>query len=465
MRKEVKSRLMKGLLTGTLAATIGVGSGVLGSQLQKKENADIIQKYEQTLDAKSDELNYLIEKNNTIEEVNQSLQTENSAIKEENQSLQTENSTFKSQIFNLNEEIYDLSEKVEMLNRFIDYKDNIIESNYYYKLATAYTYRIQELESKIDQLEIELNNSEYTNKKLQYQLDKAKTDLDKTNSNLTTIINENEILKGQLEEKIEYQSAVGVVKTGIDMLRDYIDEKPVHSASDRTDVHHKFDVTYNYIDRLHENKQLNNEQVDALESYLDTLVDSYVYKNISNSVQSYLDSDYFKMEAIISNEHTDTQSTETIVFSKTQAYGYADLSGKGVYAIISDGKSISILDDECIERDINAEDSKKENINGMLSELNNFLNYYGNVTYDSESDSYSILLEYNGEEYLNTATYTFDENGNLSSYTSESDKTSTTSTVEFGTITQVEFDENFAKVNAKVQEEKARIEESQSEQQ
>jgi len=73
MRKEVKSRLMKGLLTGTLAATIGVGSGVLGSQLQKKENADIIQKYEQTLDAKSDELNYLIEKNNTIEEVNNTM--------------------------------------------------------------------------------------------------------------------------------------------------------------------------------------------------------------------------------------------------------------------------------------------------------------------------------------------------------------------------------------------------------
>lgn len=456
MKKETKSRLMKSLLTGTLTATIGVGSGILGSELQKKEYAPVIQQYEQTLDSKSNELDELIKENENLE-------TQNSELKTDNQSLQSENADLKAQIFNLNEEISNLNDEIETFKKLVENKDKAIEDNKL--MAIAYTEKIQELENKIDELETKLNNSEFKNSELKYQLDKANSELEIIKADFEALKEENIELNQQLNEKNENQSAVAVIKTGIDMIREKIDEKTIHSASDRADFHNKFDVTYNYIYRLYQNEQLTDEQVDALESYLDTLVDSYVYKNISNSVQTYYDSDYYEMKSTTTDKQTDTELSLTSAFSNSQGYAYGSFDGENAYGIINNGKTITVLGDQLEEYDINVEDVRKENISGMLSELNSFLNNYSeNVTYDSETDSYSISFEYNGEEYLNNATYDIDENGNLGSYTL--DTTGTTSIVNFdGTMTQAEFDENFAKVNAKVQEEKSRIEASQTQQQ
>ena len=469
MKNETKKKLVKSLLAGSLTAAFGISAGFAGAQIQKSEDHDAIKKYEQTLDAKSKEIDDLIDSKNSITTENEALQNQNNSLSSENETLQSEKETLqqekdslasenlslKNTNHDLNEQIADLSDRVERLKRINDYYYNVIDSNSYYYLATIYSERIAELRTEIEELEKSLEASKNDNKILESNLKYVK-------SQLAQIEQENQELREALEEKLELQSPVGIIKVGIDMIRDYIDSKEVHGPEDKVYVHGEIDSTYSYIEKLHEQELITDKEFYSLQKYVDTLEDSFVYKNISNSIQYHIDLPYFSMNMESFDSNGQTIDSQSMAFSKDQAWGYGTLGGENVYAVINNGLNQAINAEGYYESEFNCEDVREENMNGMLYDLEHLLSQTTNsTTYNADTNSYSIGSEYNGEEFLNYNNYNFDENGTLTSCSTQSKYGQ--SLITFGTMTESEFNQKFDEVNNKIQEEKAKIDASQSE--
>ena len=266
---------------------------------------------------------------------------------------------------------------------------------------------------------------------------------------------------------IDVKNPLNTAKNKIEAVSDYIEGKDDYNKNDRVYVHSEIGSAGLLVEKLSAEGMITEEEYSAMADYIKTLQNLFVLDNVKQSMEPYMESDYYKIKMVSTQEDT-AALTEVLLCSQDQACVYSS-EDDGRYIVADNGTIVAVDVTGGYVEEVSYDDFNNVRIMELAdiySWLDHSLRFSSSakIGYDENDDAYTVVVD----SYQ--MRYDFDENGHLysceQSYNAESDDFHSTLMKYFSTdVTKESFDTTMAAVSQKVQEEKARIEDQQSQKQ